>query len=764
MLPALPVAAPDGPLGSNVNPAVLAASPRLSLRYIRGVQGSPRGENSFWFAAKGVGMGLEYFSASPPVPTPGLLPETVSLRRWTWSGGSHLGGGLYWGVARISYASQDPQYDRLSLWDVGLLYRRQWVSLGLVVRRLNRPELYGQRLERAFDLGVAWRPRTDRLTFSFDLRRLDSESFRTAWKRQRYRLGLNLEPIEGVEIQANAYGNRQFDLAVTLRWGTVGIGGLHRLEEGQKAGTIGWIELREDQTHPPLRRRRIALDLKLQDWEEIYPRLRDDQTVAGVLLRLDGERMPLAHWEALRKQILDLRHRGVEVLIFIRRTGTGGYWIASAADGILIDPLGELELTGLHSRRLYYGPLLERIGLEPIFVRRGPYKAAPESWTQQGPSPAAEHNREALFAELFLRVSTDLTRSRPQISAPLGVLYRQGYFLGAEAVSAGLADDSVTKQEAATQLRERLKAQLLTAQEYRSERHRSRSWTVPPSRIAVIRIQGTLVEKADWFQVASGEVCSAEEIAQALDRARSDDSVRATVLAIDSGGGLVSAAERIWRSVAQAAEEKPIVAVIEGIGASGAYYVATGAHRILAGATSITGSIGVYSGIIGVGGLLDRLGIAASELDYGYAGSTGLWTTSPTPEDRERLERQVGRLYDHFIRSVAERRLLPLPLTIAAAEGQVWTGRSARARGLIDAIGTLEDGIAEAKRLAGIPAQGAVELLWLPEPSWKRRISQMLAPLSGRVPRPWAAIVGEAGGRRLGEPMAYEPLAQWETP
>jgi protease-4 len=203
-------------------------------------------------------------------------------------------------------------------------------------------------------------------------------------------------------------------------------------------------------------------------------------------------------------------------------------------------------------------------------------------------------------------------------------------------------------------------------------------------------------------------------VIEAVREAARDEAVAAIVLRIDSPGGSALASDLIWREVKRAG--KPVVASLSDIAASGGYYIAVAADRIVAAPGTLTGSIGVVGGKVAVGGGLEKLGIHTDVVSKGR-NAGWLSTTEPfTAAGREAFMGTMQDVYRLFTTKVAAGRKLELEKVKQLAEGRVFTGRMAKEAGLVDRLGTLEDAVAEAKQLAGIPADEAVDRQLLPEP------------------------------------------------
>jgi len=719
LIPRASVAATEGALATVLNPAALSARPEPDITYYRTLKGITAKDDAFFLSLYGLGVGLEFGSTR-------WETRRIGYRKTTLSGGSALGKGFYWGTARSTYASKESRdYDDLVLWDVGVLARRRWSALGIVARNLNRPKFGGGRVERAFDFGYALRPGTDRITLAFDLRKPDDESFRAAWNRNRYFGSVEVEPLDGFRFGGNVYGDGQFEVRATFSFDHVGFGAASRLERGSHDAQVAFVNVHQGSSPNQLARRKYAVAATPEEWRTLYWDVRRDPRVRGVVLQLNGERMALAEWQEFRAQLEELKAKGLHIGAYIHGTGTGGYWLASAADTILSDPLAEVELVGLRSDALYYRRALDRLGVQTQFERIGEFKSGTEPYTSDAPYEPVAQNLECLMDDLYAQLVGGMASSLGESEDAVHRLIDGGPYLGAEAVASGLVNETATPDDAEETFQKRFgNARLITAEEYFKNRRRPRDWSPPPDRLALIRVEGIMVDGQSAYDPLTGtHLAGAETVGAAIQAAASDSRVKAIVLDIDSGGGLVTAAESLWREVQSARKHKPIVARIGGMGASGAYYLAAGANWIVAQPASVTGSIGVYAGRVSFKGTLAKMGVTTSTIQRGANADFYSETGELRESHREILKKQVASLYDLFLHRVAEGRKMTVEEVDAVARGQVWTGRQALERRLVDELGGLSEAIRAAKRLAGVPETRLLEVETLPKPTWAERLA-----------------------------------------
>jgi protease-4 len=233
-----------------------------------------------------------------------------------------------------------------------------------------------------------------------------------------------------------------------------------------------------------------------------------------------------------------------------------------------------------------------------------------------------------------------------------------------------------------------------------------------------------------------------DTISEQFQRAREDDDVKAVVLRVDSPGGLVFPSEVIRREVEITRRKKPVVVSMSDVAASGGYWIAMSADKIVAEPGTITGSIGVLVGKYNLRGLFEKLGLS-EDLVTSTENSTLDWPFQNfTPAQRKNVQKNMQDIYNHFLAGVAEGRHMKPQDVDKIAQGRVWTGEQARQLGLVDELGGFHTAAARAKELARIPAGEKVSLLLLPP---RRSLWEKMLDLAGETgvfrdrgsPRAW---------------------------
>src|SRR5204862_1104360 len=265
-----------------------------------------------------------------------------------------------------------------------------------------------------------------------------------------------------------------------------------------------------------------------------------------------------------------------------------------------------------------------------------------------------------------------------------------------DALRAGLVDDIAYEDQVDEKLRGGDRATRLDGDEYARVSLTSLGLNKGP-RIAVIYAAGAITSGKSGFDPVNGAVAGSDTLIDYIRRARRDSSLRAIVLRIDSPGGSASASDAIWRELMLARQEKadrPLVASMSDLAASGGYYIAMPAQVIVAQPSTLTGSIGIFGGKIATGGTYEKLGARIDSTSIGKHAEINSPVRPYTPEELKKLQKQLQSFYDQFVEKVADSRHTTPAKIDALAQGRVWTGRQAKQNRLVDELGGLDDAIA----------------------------------------------------------------------
>jgi protease-4 len=460
-----------------------------------------------------------------------------------------------------------------------------------------------------------------------------------------------------------------------------------------------------------------------------------DSRVKGVVIVVESPDLGRGRAEEIRAAIGRIRKAGKPVAACLVSGAPVHYAVAAACDTITMPPAATLELTGVRTEMMFFKSMLDRLGVAAEILQVGEFKGAGEPLTRDSMSPALRAQYESfvgdLYEQLVERVAADrgLSEERVRNLIDVGVFTPEaarneklidavGYedeVVAAVADRIGEESPKLARDYAERKFDQELSGVggLVTLMELFSGRKQAAPLG-KNRRIAVVHVTGEIREGKGADDLLMGGAAGSETVMKAIRDAAKDDQVAAIVLRIDSPGGSALASDLIWREAERA--KKPVVASLSDIAASGGYYIAAAADRIVAAPGTLTGSIGVVGGKVAVGEALGKVGV---HTDVVSKGKNAGWLSMQEPftaGEREAFMATMKEVYRLFTSKVAAGRKLDQATVEKLAEGRVFTGRQAKANGLVDRLGTLDDAIDEAKKLAGIDADDAIDRVLLPEP------------------------------------------------
>jgi len=450
--------------------------------------------------------------------------------------------------------------------------------------------------------------------------------------------------------------------------------------------------------------------LTLLELLETLEQAASDPQIDGVLLRFSGASLGFAKALSLRRAVEAVRAAGKPVAVWAERLDAQEYLVASAATRLWLAPVGELFLVGLRLDGFYLRGLLDHLDVKPEVLRIGSHKSAAEHLTRQSMSQEEREQLDGLIDDLFEELIARIAAGRGLEPAEVRGLIDRGPFRASAAAEVGLSDgclypdelpaalDGLTPIPPADRPGPR-RARLVEASLYYALRGADAGWRplfrgLP--RIAYVVARGAIHRGSGSRGIASDAV---RRLLEALGR---DGGVRGVVLRIDSPGGDGVASDLLWRAVAQLAKEKPVVASMGDVAASGGYYLASAADAVFAEAGTLTGSIGVVGGKPNLEGLYRRIGVARDAVERGARAGLLSEARGFTPDERTALREDMASLYANFVARVAEGRGLSTQAVERVAQGRVWSGARAHALGLVDALGGPLEALREARRRAGL--------------------------------------------------------------
>lgn len=444
----------------------------------------------------------------------------------------------------------------------------------------------------------------------------------------------------------------------------------------------------------------MGLDQILKDLDKAEK----DDNIKGILLNLRGVSAGMATLTEIRDAMLDFKESGKFIYAYADTYSQKSYYLASVADSVFMTPEGSFFFIGMSAEVMFYKKALEKAGVEIQVIRHGSYKGAVEPFLRQDLSTENREQIESYMGALWDKYITDISESRNISKDELNSFVDELAAIDSKQLKeSGLIDGLIYYDEMLSLLKVKLGVneeddlEAISLKKYKDVPSKEKK-EYSRDKIAVIYAMGSVVDG----EAGEGNIGSAR-IARAIRKARRDESVKAIVFRINSGGGSALASDVIHQEVKLAAEVKPVVASMGNVAASGGYYIAAPADTIIASPNTITGSIGVYGIFPNIQGLLnDKLGITTDVVKTN-AHSDVMSITSPLdPAERAYLQKMVDDTYNTFVKVVADGRKLSFEEIDALGGGRVWAGANALELGLIDMFGGLEKSIEVAADMAGL--------------------------------------------------------------
>lgn len=429
---------------------------------------------------------------------------------------------------------------------------------------------------------------------------------------------------------------------------------------------------------------------------------KDNDNISGIYIEGGACSTDFASLQEIRRAIEDFKKSGKFVMAYGDNYAQGAYYVASAADTVLVNPSGMLDWHGIASQPIFFKEVLEKIGVKMQVFRVGTYKSFVEPYTLTEMSPANRAQVQSFVSDIWNTICSEVSASR-KISADSLNAYADRYVTFAEAsdyVRMHLADGTAYADEMRERLRSRAAVEKLNLISPR-ELAKCQQPATATEQIAVYYAAGGIVDSESNGGFGGEAEIVGPKVVNDLDRLMNDKNVKAVVLRINSGGGSAYASEQMWRAIQLLRKQKPVVVSMGGMAASGGYYMSCGANCIVAEPTTLTGSIGIFGMIPDASGLLtEKIGLHFDVVKTNEASDFGTISRPFNTGESRAMQAYVNRGYALFLKRVAEGRRMKVAQVDSIAQGRVWTGRQALQNKLVDKLGTLDDAIAEAARLA----------------------------------------------------------------
>lgn len=446
----------------------------------------------------------------------------------------------------------------------------------------------------------------------------------------------------------------------------------------------------------------------MSDLLEAIDRAALDGRINGLVLRVDGGKMNMAKLQELRGRIHKFNQSGKFSAVFLESSTNRSYYLASACQSITLVPKSILGIRGMMAESTFLRGTLDKLGIEADFFHTGEYKSASNLLTEKAYTREHRESVETLLRDWYGKFLLGVAKDRNLKVARVANLVEQAPYTSQEALEVGLVDEVAYKD----QFNEKIKELNRGSEEYTSVgRYLGQTAAEGDLRVAVVYASGTITTGESSEDPVLGMVLGSATLSKHLKTAREDESLEAVILRVDSPGGSAVASEIIRREVELTQKEKPVVVSMSDVAASGGYWIAMGADRIVAQPGTVTGSIGVVSGKLNIKGLYGKLGMSKDYVALTENGTIEWPFQSYTQPQRTVVMRLMQGYYESFKAGVSKGRNLSLAEVEKIAQGRVWSGEKALQLGLVDELGGMDVAVRWAKKLANVPEEEKVKLV-----------------------------------------------------
>ena len=435
-----------------------------------------------------------------------------------------------------------------------------------------------------------------------------------------------------------------------------------------------------------------------------------DNDISGIYIKANENANGFASSNELRNALLDFKSSKKFIVAHGDVMTQGAYFVANAADKIYVNPSGQLDWKGFAISFAFVKELLDKLDIQPQIFYAGKFKSATEIFRTNQMTPENKLQTMEWLGDIYSYFLTQTSKARGIDTATLHQLANNASIqTPQDAVNYKLVDAVKYDDEIKTELKQKLgigKTDRLNFVEIDTYNEAVNTRKYSRDRVAVIYAEGDIVDGQ-----GANENIGGDRFRNLVRKARMDNSVKAIVMRVNSGGGSALASEIIWRELQQAKQDgKPIVVSFGDVAASGGYYISCGADSIFASPNTITGSIGVFGVIPNMGGFFkNKLGITFDGVKTAPNADGPNIYRPLNDAEKQMIQNGVDRIYLQFKQRVASGRKKDINYIDSVAQGRVWSGQDALALGLVDRVGNLQDAINCAARMAKLETFGLKE-------------------------------------------------------
>ena len=426
----------------------------------------------------------------------------------------------------------------------------------------------------------------------------------------------------------------------------------------------------------------------------------NDDKIKGIYLQSGINPNGFAACEEIRNALVAFKKSGKFILAYSEMMTQKSYHVANVADRLYVNPKGMFDWTGFSAELLFLKGTLEKLDIEPQIFYAGKFKSATEPFRTDNITVENKLQTSVWLGDLYSHFLVKAAEARKIDTANLHRLANDATIrTPQDAVTHKLIDGIKYDDEIKDEIKEKLKLgkydkiNFISINTYFKAGGYKRS---SGEKIALIYAEGVIIDGGgDQTQIASADYI------RLIRKARLDKTIKAIVFRVNSGGGSALASETIWRELALAKKEKPVVVSFGDVAASGGYYISCAADSIFGSPTTITGSIGVFGIIPNMEGFFkNKLGVTFDGVKTGPYADLGAIYRPMNENEKKFVQQSIDEIYMSFKQRVADGRKKPIEYVDSIAQGRVWSGTKAIENGLIDKLGGLQDAVDCAARMA----------------------------------------------------------------
>lgn len=422
----------------------------------------------------------------------------------------------------------------------------------------------------------------------------------------------------------------------------------------------------------------------------------------------------LAQLDELLRRLGALRKAGKKVGAWLESAESAHLAVAAGCDHVAMADLGGVDMPSKTMQSYFYRDAMDLLGLKASVVRAGNFKGAVEPYVNSAMSEHLRHHYQEMLSSMNDAQVSMIARGRGLTTEKVRELQKQRLFIPAEALAAGLVDElapfgtmratmnrwiggETSWVEAAAKPKKEMSVFELMGK-VMSGGGPDKATKVSETSIAVMHLSGAI---ADGKKESPGSIVSGPTV-KAIQEISRDDKIKGVVVRINSPGGSATASEAIRQALVELSKKKPTVVSMGDMAASGGYWVACLGVPVYAERGTLTGSIGVFSMKISYGSLLKRVGLHVENIALDEAASAFAPDRGWNEDDQAKLQKTIDDVYGRFLKLVSDSRGIPIEKLQDLAGGRVWSGSQAKAAGLVDEIGGLDDCLAAVAKKAGV--------------------------------------------------------------